>query len=167
VANQEPVDAAATAEETDKTDDDPTSATVSPGTSRAGLARQLLTIVTSAAAGALLTILFIQPGHGTSAAANSPVAVAKRADYTCTFVQRDGQWYAGNSDTTSTNLVVDMSGPNVAELQCLLQHAGITPGGIDGQFGPLTEAAVIKAQKAFHLDVDGQVGPRTWTALRK
>lgn len=135
---------------------------------RGQLLRQALTIVTSAAAGAVVAILCVQPGHNTpDAATNRPVAVAKRIAYACTFVQRGGQWYAGNSDSSSTALVVDMSGPAVAELQCLLQHAGITPGGIDGDFGPLTESAVIKAQKAFHLDVDGQVGPHTWAALRR
>jgi peptidoglycan hydrolase-like protein with peptidoglycan-binding domain len=55
----------------------------------------------------------------------------------------------------------------VAELQCLLQRAGISPGGVDGNFGPLTEKAVIDEQLAQHLDIDGQVGPQTWGALRR
>jgi peptidoglycan hydrolase-like protein with peptidoglycan-binding domain len=76
-------------------------------------------------------------------------------------------WYAGNSTTRNDHLEVDMSGPGVAELQCLLQRAGISPGGVDGNFGPLTESAVIQAQKTYHLGIDGQVGPQTWMALRR
>lgn len=118
----------------------------------------------SAAAGALVAVLVNhQSGGGPTTSAqtvSSPVA------YHCAYVRVHGQWFAGNSDTTTDPLVVDKSGPEVAELQCLLQHAGFSPGGADGNFGPMTEAAVISAQKAEHLDIDGQVGPRTWTALR-
>jgi peptidoglycan hydrolase-like protein with peptidoglycan-binding domain len=87
--------------------------------------------------------------------------------YHCAYSKKAGKWYAGNSATSTKQVVVDMFGPDVAELQCLLQRIGITPGGIDGNFGPLTELAVIQAQKHFHLDVDGQVGPLTWAALRR
>ena len=38
---------------------------------------------------------------------------------------------------------------------------------IDGEFGPLTEAAVRAYQKKQGLDVDGIVGPKTWAALLK
>ncbi|NUP46670.1 MAG: helix-turn-helix domain-containing protein [Catenulispora sp.] len=127
--------------------------------------RQVSTVLVSAAVGALVATISIHPRNAPAPPGIHPVAVAKRTAYVCAYVQRDGLWYAGN-DASNTNLVVDMSGPPVAELQCLLQRLGITPGGIDGNFGPLTEAAVIKAQKRLGLDVDGQVGPHTWVALR-
>lgn len=38
---------------------------------------------------------------------------------------------------------------------------------IDGEFGPLTEAAVRAYQKKKGLEVDGVVGPKTWGALLK
>lgn len=38
---------------------------------------------------------------------------------------------------------------------------------IDGEFGPLTEAAVRAYQKKKGLDVDGIVGPKTWGELLK
>lgn len=38
---------------------------------------------------------------------------------------------------------------------------------IDGEFGPLTETAVRAYQKKKGLDVDGIVGPKTWAALLK
>ncbi|MFC1406515.1 MULTISPECIES: peptidoglycan-binding protein [Streptacidiphilus] len=127
----------------------------------------LVTAVVSAALGATVATLVVLAGQGRSVAAPARVgAVARPVDYACDYVRRAGRWYAGNSTTLTDPLEVDMSGPEVAELQCLLQRAGISPGGIDGNFGPLTEAAVIQAQKTYRLDVDGQVGPRTWAALR-
>jgi hypothetical protein len=144
--------------------DHPAAARPAPGGARYRRRHLALTGAVSAAAGALLALLadqLVGGGH-TAAAATVPRPVA----YHCAFARVHGQWFAGNSTTTTDPLVVDKSGPDVAELQCLPQHAGFSPGGVDGNFGPLTEAAVIAAQKADHLDVDGQVGPRTWTALR-
>ncbi|MFC1408614.1 helix-turn-helix domain-containing protein [Streptacidiphilus sp. N1-12] len=136
--------------------------------------RLVLTAVVSAAIGATLSGLIVSSGQGkpTTLAvhpvAAHPVAlVPSQIPYTCTFVRRDGLWYAGNSNTRTANVVVDNTGPEVAELQCLLERIHISPGGIDGDFGPLTSYAVIQAQKTLHLDVDGQVGPKTWAALRK
>lgn len=130
--------------------------------------RAVLSCVLSALVGAAVTLLVVQPWTSTSAAASAkPAAVIPSpTHYSCRFTRIGGKWYAGNS-TTSTDLVIDgMDGPEVAEVQCLLQHAGISPGGIDGVFGHLTLSAVIAAQQADHLDIDGQVGPETWAALR-
>ncbi|HZV03397.1 MAG TPA: peptidoglycan-binding protein [Planctomycetota bacterium] len=57
-------------------------------------------------------------------------------------------------------------GPAVVTLQQLLTAQGFSPGGIDGDFGPHTLAAVRAFQGANGLAVDGVVGPRTWAALR-
>lgn len=56
-------------------------------------------------------------------------------------------------------------GYQVKRLQRLLEHAGFSPGDIDGAFGPNTLKAVRKAQKAHGLATDGIVGPLTWHAL--
>lgn len=57
-------------------------------------------------------------------------------------------------------------GWDVAALQYLLQRAGNGAGRADGLFGPLTEAAVRRAQEAAGIGVDGIAGPETLRALR-
>ncbi|WP_222268557.1 peptidoglycan-binding domain-containing protein [Modestobacter marinus] len=65
-------------------------------------------------------------------------------------------------------------GNGVRLLQDILKSFGYPPydpGPVDGDFGPLTEAAVRAFQGDFvdfdgnPLVVDGIVGPKTWTAL--
>lgn len=87
--------------------------------------------------------------------------------YTCRPQQRDGRWYAGHSRTTDTILAYTHVGLEVAEAQCLLRRAGISPGDIDGIFGPQTQRAVERIQKRDGLVVDGVIGPHTWKALRE
>jgi hypothetical protein len=53
----------------------------------------------------------------------------------------------------------------VRALQARLRALGFDPGPLDGLFGPRTQAAVRAFQRARGLEVDGVVGPRTWTAL--
>lgn len=59
----------------------------------------------------------------------------------------------------------NMRGDAVKLLQQRLKAKGISPGPVDGIFGPKTNAAVLKFQKREHLDVDGIVGPATWGEL--
>ena len=58
-------------------------------------------------------------------------------------------------------------GPEVEELQTKLIQLGYSCGsdGADGDFGNNTLIAVIKFQKDYGLDDDGEVGPLTWRAL--
>ncbi|AKH80850.1 serine/threonine protein kinase [Streptomyces sp. CNQ-509] len=60
-------------------------------------------------------------------------------------------------------------GRRVSQVQCILTKRGysVGPDGVDGDFGPNTQAAVKKFQSRHHLQVDGQVGVFTWAALRK
>lgn len=58
------------------------------------------------------------------------------------------------------------NGWDVAALQFLLLRRGYGPGRIDGAFGPLTQAAVLRAQRSLGLAVDGIAGPQTIRALR-
>ncbi|MEW2050847.1 peptidoglycan-binding protein [Streptomyces sp. NPDC005476] len=109
-------------------------------------------------------------GHSEPAAALPAPSVAPASSpapvYTCRIQRTGGLWYAGISRTQDAGLSFGAAGPDVAEAQCLLRRAGISPGGIDGMFGPLTQRAVLALQKRSGLDVDGMIGPHTWKALR-
>src|SRR5262249_27553450 len=54
-----------------------------------------------------------------------------------------------------------MTGTVVKDIQRALKAAGFSPGPIDGDFGPLTHAAVMAFQASRGLVADGEVGPRT------
>ena len=57
----------------------------------------------------------------------------------------------------------------VKVLQEDLQKLGYNLGicGVDGDFGSMTQEAVLKFQKAYGLKADGIVGPDTWAAIDK
>ncbi|MFJ8150447.1 peptidoglycan-binding protein [Streptomyces sp. NPDC096048] len=97
----------------------------------------------------------------TAGASRSPVT------YSCRMERAAGRWYAGNSRTQDAILAYGHAGPEVAEAQCLLRRAGLSPGEVDGIYGPLTQRAVKRVQKRDGLVVDGIVGPHTWKALRE
>ena len=58
-------------------------------------------------------------------------------------------------------------GPSVAALQAALHFRkyAIGAAGIDGDFGPATEAAVKNYQGQNGLEADGEVGSQTWAKL--
>jgi uncharacterized protein (TIGR02594 family) len=58
-------------------------------------------------------------------------------------------------------------GPFVLDLQSQLRDLRYFAGRRDGDFGPLTDAAVKAFQSDNGLEVDGVVGNRTWAALAK
>lgn len=58
------------------------------------------------------------------------------------------------------------TGPQVVELQTLLQKLGYYRGNIGGNFGAQTEAAVKQFQMRNGLTVDGWAGPQTMAKLR-
>lgn len=62
-------------------------------------------------------------------------------------------------------LSIGSRGAAVSELQRALRDAGYSPGPVDGEFGPLTKAAVVQYQRAKSLEVDGIVGPQTHSSL--
>lgn len=81
--------------------------------------------------------------------------------------EEDGLLYAGYSRTRSEQLQRDASRWSVVEAQCLLEHHGVPPGGVDGAFGSNTDRAVRRLQDRAGIAVDGIVGPDTWKVLRK
>lgn len=58
-----------------------------------------------------------------------------------------------------------MKGPAVRKLQKQLAALGFDTGGIDGEFGKLTDAAVRAFQASKGLEVDGVAGVNTLAAL--
>jgi peptidoglycan hydrolase-like protein with peptidoglycan-binding domain len=69
--------------------------------------------------------------------------------------------------TLRPTLRIGSRGPAVIELQTLLNTAGASqPLAVDGDFGPMTHAAVVRFQATRGLAPDGIVGPRTWAALQ-
>jgi peptidoglycan hydrolase-like protein with peptidoglycan-binding domain/DNA invertase Pin-like site-specific DNA recombinase len=60
----------------------------------------------------------------------------------------------------------DLAGsPRVRRLQRALRRTGMRPGPVDGRFGPLTEAAVVRLQRRRGLARDGVVDRRTRRTL--
>jgi peptidoglycan hydrolase-like protein with peptidoglycan-binding domain len=62
-------------------------------------------------------------------------------------------------------LRLGMRNAEVRKLQERLKQLGFLSGSVDGDFGPMTEAAVKAAQSRYGLEVDGVVGGATWEAL--
>ena len=132
-------------------------------------------LVLAVAAAVLLTVRLTSgsgdggsDGHPAAASAAPATASASgsKAVYQCRVRQEDGHWYAGNSRTQDAVVAFGQAGPEVAEVQCLLDRADLSPGEIDGIFDPLTQRAVKRVQQRDGLVVDGIVGPHTWQALR-
>jgi exopolysaccharide biosynthesis protein len=63
------------------------------------------------------------------------------------------------------NLRRGMTGQDVRDLQSALVALGYDPKGVDGIFGPGTDAAVRQFQKDNQLVVDGIAGPATYRTL--
>lgn len=64
-------------------------------------------------------------------------------------------------------LRIGSSGTSVRQLQQQLKAAGFNTGGVDGKFGPRTDAAVRAYQRAKGLQVDGLAGTETMRALQR
>ncbi|HEX6603141.1 MAG TPA: peptidoglycan DD-metalloendopeptidase family protein [Solirubrobacterales bacterium] len=74
--------------------------------------------------------------------------------------------WRGRPALGSRTMRIGNRGWDVAALQFLLQRAGHGPGRADGVFGPLTQAAVLRAQRAAGIGADGLAGPATIDTLR-
>ncbi|HYG97218.1 MAG TPA: peptidoglycan-binding protein [Solirubrobacterales bacterium] len=74
--------------------------------------------------------------------------------------------WRGRPGLGSRTMRIGNRGWDVAALQYLLQRAGYGAGRADGLFGPLTQAAVMRAQRAAGIGVDGLAGAATIASLR-
>ena len=66
---------------------------------------------------------------------------------------------------TALLLKTGVKGDEVTRLQKRLKELGFYTGGVDGQFGPGTQEAVIRFQEQHGLTADGIAGETTRTAL--
>ena len=66
---------------------------------------------------------------------------------------------------THPNIGLGARNAHVTTAQKLLKKLGFDPKGIDGRFGPDTDAATVAFQASRGLTADGIIGPKTWAAL--
>ncbi|MFF4014717.1 peptidoglycan-binding protein [Streptomyces sp. NPDC001843] len=100
-------------------------------------------------------------------AAGHPAGTATEVGrYSCVYVRHGDLMLAGNSTTSSHLVALNSTGPDVAEVQCLLRRHHLSPGDVDGYFGKRTEAQVKTLQQQDHVSPDGIVGEQTWSLLR-
>ncbi|WP_251982698.1 peptidoglycan-binding protein [Streptomyces violaceusniger] len=132
----------------------------------------LIGVLTTVLLGALVVGLLVaapwsdhgNSGKGTAATAHGVFAYQPGKTYPCAVRRKNGQLYAGYSTTRTA--VLSRPGWDVVEAQCLLDHLGFDPGGVDGVDGEMTTRAVKRLQEKAGLATDGLVGPQTWKVLR-
>jgi len=66
------------------------------------------------------------------------------------------------ADQSEPVLRIGSTGLPVRRAQKRMSLVGFDVGGVDGRYGPKTEAAVKDLQKRSEVTVDGVVGPQTW-----
>ncbi|HEU4730282.1 MAG TPA: GH25 family lysozyme [Kofleriaceae bacterium] len=107
-----------------------------------------------------------RPVDRTGALDCTPRTIAKFGDATNYWFyqyQGDGLGWPGFTSTTDVNRFhIVTRGANGTIVRWIQRRVG---AGVDGDFGPNTEAAVKKFQRAHGLDDDGIIGPATFAAL--
>jgi peptidoglycan hydrolase-like protein with peptidoglycan-binding domain len=102
----------------------------------------------------------------TSSATLNGVTNVDMNAYQGTLADFQAQATTGAAAGTEPTLVEGDTGPAVKTLQTRLNVWGAKLT-VDGDFGPLTLAAVKAFQTEHKLTVDGIVGPQTWAALNQ
>ena len=122
---------------------------------RIALVAGSVTLVLAVSSAVLVIVRLMDHGGGSGGRTTRSAAPlsAPESPFPCHVRRVDGRWHAVNSRTRQEILAVGSAGPDVAEAQCLLRRAGISPGGVDGIFGPLTEHAVKEFQQRAGLVV--------------
>jgi hypothetical protein len=102
---------------------------------------------------------------------NTPVIITTSKSSFNSIASANGYKVSGGTSVpvatvpSSAVLKKGMKGAEVRKLQQILTSKGYSTMGMDGAFGPATDAAVKKFQKANKLNADGVVGPATKKAL--
>jgi peptidoglycan hydrolase-like protein with peptidoglycan-binding domain len=69
------------------------------------------------------------------------------------------------ADQSEPVLRLGSTGLPVRRAQKRMSLVGFDVGGVDGRYGPKSEAAVKDLQHRFQITVDGVVGPQTWAVI--
>ncbi|HEY9606715.1 MAG TPA: peptidoglycan-binding protein [Allocoleopsis sp.] len=85
--------------------------------------------------------------------------------FTYTSPNDEGETFSTATRTTDYVLQLGDRGSEVRQLQEKLRREGFDPGSIDGIFGPQTQVAVRRFQRANDLFPDGVAGRETLAAL--
>ena len=117
--------------------------------------RKHWTPVIRAGLGALVAALVLLAGTGTCVASGA-ADTGQRANLA-----------QGPTLDLGAGYGADRQAAHVEALQRSLQRLGWAPGRADGLFGPRTEAALIRFQRASGVTVDGIAGPETRSALAR
>ena len=129
--------------------------------------------------GGMVLLRHMMTADATIAAALGPVRADAGAPPAAAFPAVDGPEGAAMAPVTAPPpafpgryLLAGIEGDaDVARVQRRLAALGYPPGPIDGDFGPLTDAAIRRFQaqgaepSGEPLEIDGIVGPLTWGAL--
>ncbi|MFJ9155673.1 helix-turn-helix domain-containing protein [Streptomyces griseoviridis] len=140
-----------------------------PGPSPSG--GRVRVVALSTAVGAVLLSAAVSvwliraPASGTPRGAGTATGGGVGA-YTCSYSRHGDLVFAGNSTTTTRLVSLNTTGPEAAEVQCLLLRHRLSPGDVDGYYGDRTAAQVERLQRENHVPADRIVGEQTWALLR-
>jgi murein L,D-transpeptidase YcbB/YkuD len=123
-------------------------------------------VVAAVVAVVLLLAILAAAGVFSSSGSNSTETVPPTTTSpTTTVAQTPTTPAAKPVPAPTTNLSPGDTGAEVKTLQRALASLGYSPGKVDGDYGPSTQAAVEKFQTSAGIKADGIVGPQTLKAL--
>ncbi|MGW0512745.1 peptidoglycan-binding protein [Streptomyces olivaceoviridis] len=115
---------------------------------------------------AVLSVALVLDTHRPAAPGSAGGSGSGAGKYECHYTRHGDLLFAGNSTTSSRQVMLNSTGPDAAEVQCLLLRHELSPGDVDGYFGPRTQTQVERLQEQGHIPADGVVGEDTWRLLR-
>jgi peptidoglycan hydrolase-like protein with peptidoglycan-binding domain len=81
------------------------------------------------------------------------------------FLSSSTRLHAADVSQLDMNATPTLNQDQLRRVQQALQKKGVTPGPIDGVFGPLTKAAVRKFQDRYGIEGTGEINNQTLFAL--